>query len=274
MNKLIYANWKRLTSEKSTWIVLISMFLGGAVIALLMYVLSDNESVRFLDSPFFAYVNILGFVISGFTAMFLGTEYADGTMRNKVVIGNSRVQIYLANFIICTIASIGFTAAWMAGAFVVGFPLLGTFDLPAIAVVTYVLNTLFVIISFTAIFCLISMLVTNKARAVLVCVVISLVLFFAGTIFFEMLQAPEFISMYELSVDGTPVANEVPNAHYLRGIKRDIVQTILDVIPSGQCVQVSTFSAPHPVLMCLYSVLVALVANITGCCVFRKKDLK
>lgn len=53
---------------------------------------------------------------SVFTAMFLGTEYSDGTIRNKLASGKTRTQIYVSSFAAMALALFVMTAAWLAGA--------------------------------------------------------------------------------------------------------------------------------------------------------------
>ena len=46
------------------------------------------------------------FAAAVFIGVFVGTEYSDGTLRNKLIIGHSRSSIYISNLIVCTTAGI------------------------------------------------------------------------------------------------------------------------------------------------------------------------
>ena len=48
----------------------------------------------------------MGLVAAILTSMFIGSEYSDGTIRNKLVVGHSRMRIYLANLIVCSVACV------------------------------------------------------------------------------------------------------------------------------------------------------------------------
>lgn len=49
-----------------------------------------------LDDRFFAYSFFIGILSAIFCSLFTGTEYSDGTIRNKIVVGHSRISIYLS----------------------------------------------------------------------------------------------------------------------------------------------------------------------------------
>ena len=51
-----------------------------------------------------------------FTPLFIGVEYRDGTIRNKLITGKTRTQIYLSSVIVTALAVLIMTAAWLAGA--------------------------------------------------------------------------------------------------------------------------------------------------------------
>ena len=62
----------------------------------------------------------MGLVAAILTSMFIGSEYSDGTIRNKLVVGHSRMRIYLANLIVCSVACVLIFLAYITGVFVVG----------------------------------------------------------------------------------------------------------------------------------------------------------
>ena len=101
MSKLLTAGFSRVFKKKTFYICLIIMAVNGVLNALSIYsdkALGYNST---LDSIFFEYVPFIPILMSVFCALFIGTEYSDGTMRNKIVSGHKRSTIYLSNFIIC-----------------------------------------------------------------------------------------------------------------------------------------------------------------------------
>ena len=51
-----------------------------------------------LETAFFQFAMLMGVVTAVVVSMNVGTEYGDGTIRNKLVLGLSRTQIYLSKF--------------------------------------------------------------------------------------------------------------------------------------------------------------------------------
>lgn len=52
-----------------------------------------------MDSTIFIYALFVPLMVSLLTALFIGTDYSDGTMRNKLIAGHVRRKIYAANLI-------------------------------------------------------------------------------------------------------------------------------------------------------------------------------
>ena len=104
MSKLLSANFMRVKKNKPFWgCIIFMLFLGVSLpIAQYMQVEELNQTRQevyetVLDQQFFTFVMFIGLVASVFCGLFLGTEYSDGTIRNKVVVGHTRNGIYLAN---------------------------------------------------------------------------------------------------------------------------------------------------------------------------------
>ena len=101
MRSLLSANFLRLKRSHLFWGTLILSFGFGVWVAVTQ-VLEQMRYGGFEDSPAFSrYTSIIGVVIAVFVSMFFGTEYSDGTIRNKLITGRSRVSIYLANLVWC-----------------------------------------------------------------------------------------------------------------------------------------------------------------------------
>ena len=73
----------------------------------------------------------MGLVAAVFISLFVGSEYSDGTIRNKLVVGHSRMRIYLANLIVCSIACVLISLAYAAG--IKGSPAEAIIIIPKIA---------------------------------------------------------------------------------------------------------------------------------------------
>lgn len=103
MSKLLSAGFIRLRKDKIFWIALIFMFGAGVFFPVMRYIdMQKSGYINNIDNGFFACALFIGVVMAVFCSLFIGTEYSDGTIRNKVVIGQKRTSIYLSNLIICS----------------------------------------------------------------------------------------------------------------------------------------------------------------------------
>ena len=96
MIKLLNASFTRLRKTKIFWLLTIFSILFAFFMINTKY--SDmklyNEVIE-VEQLMINYSTIVGIVIAIFTSLFLGVEYSDGTIRNKIIIGHKRANIYL-----------------------------------------------------------------------------------------------------------------------------------------------------------------------------------
>lgn len=85
MNKLLTANFFRMFKNKLFWAGILFMAAVGIGFPLVNYnTMIKNDYPLYLDSTFFMGAAFIGVVLSIFCSLFLGTEYSDGTIRNKM----------------------------------------------------------------------------------------------------------------------------------------------------------------------------------------------
>ena len=131
MNKLLSANFMRLKKSKIFWCCMIFMVILALIGPVGQYFQAQKYASfePMIDGQLFTFAMFIGIVLSTFCGLFLGIEYGDGTIRNKVVVGHKRSSIYLANLITCIAAGLAMCAAFMLVYVAVGIPLIGTFTL-------------------------------------------------------------------------------------------------------------------------------------------------
>ena len=96
-------------------------------------------------------------------------------------------------------------------------------------------------------------------------------LFLSIYIFSELAQ-PEMIQQY-VQTSGGGITEWVKNPAYVDGTKREIYEWLLDVIPTGQAMQV-TSSAHRWLRMMACSLGTAVVCSCVGICCFRRRNIK
>ncbi len=275
MSRLFHAGFNRLVKDKIFWI-------GTALTVLFCVLVCANKyrdqfeyEVHYtLDMFLFGSLMIIGIVLSVFISLFIGTEYADGTIRNKLIAGHGRSRIYLSNFLLCLAAAAVCALLSVFITIAIGIPMFGFFTTKPGMLFLLFADYLMAAFAYASVFLLVSMLCQNKAYASVLNILLAFCFLFIGIYLYSRITAPEMIEMAELAVNGEIQIESVPNPQYLTGMKREIYQFFLDFIPGGQAMQIAQWDVIHPYRLPLYSAIIIFVANAAGLVFFRKKDIK
>ena len=279
MNKLLSANLLRLWKSKIYWFCVFAMLLFSACAMLLgcrqAAILLREGYSRDLDYYYFHTLPYFGFFLSVFAGLFLGTEYSDGTIRNKVVVGCTRTEIYLSNLICCAVATTTIYAAWAIGG-LVGIPTLGLWRVGLYGLAEYLVIGLFSVLALAAIFVFIGQLCSNKAITAVLSILAAIVLLLMASMLYNSLCEPETTtSGITISAGGTlDFGEEIANPAYVGGARRVVYQALLNILPMGQAIWIADETVAQPILMIALSVAVIAVLTACGLILFRKKDLK
>lgn len=235
--------------------------------------MKQTGTINPIDNAFLGCTLFIGIIMAVFCSLFIGTEYSDGTIRNKVIVGKNRNSVYSANFVTCAVVSLIMCLAFFVPYLCIGIPLLGFFIMTTKAIILYVLTAFLLAIAFSSIYTLISMLNHNKAITAVICILSAFLLLFVGGQLNKMLNEPEMNMSMVMSENGQEY-KEIPNPHYLNEGKRKIVQFAYDFIPGGQVIQCMSLEAANLPLLPFYSLIITLLTTGTGLLCFKKKDLK
>lgn len=274
MNNLLHADFRRLLRDRLFWVLTAVM----AIWAIILFLNHYSDKIRYgeqasLDSMFFSFAVLTGFASAAFCSLFTGREHSDGILRNKIIIGCSRTRIYLSGFLTCAVAMLLSTFAYMAVLCVLGIPVFGLFEgdpggLLLIFAASALLNLVHV-----ALFHLVSMLNSSKSASAIICMALSLLLLVAASLLLQRLAQPELIQQVQM-VDGSPVVSQAANPKYLTGSTRILYQFFVDLLPSGQALQIASAQVAHPIQILLYSSGVTVLLNLIGIYLFNRKNLK
>ncbi len=275
MSKLLSANFMRLKKDKFFWIGMAFMLAAGIFAPIKRYM--DMKQTGFgnnIDIGFFGCALMIGIIMAVFCSLFIGTEHSDGTIRNKIIVGQKRSAMYLSNFITCSIVGLLMYAIYFLPYLCIGIPLLGSFASGTKMILLMGLTVFLLAIVFSSIFTLISMLCHNKAIVTVICILLAFAFLLTGIILHAMLDAPKTHSTYTMDENNDLVHEEVPNPKYLDGTKREMIQTLYDINPGGQAIQGELMEAVNIERLPVYSMLIIVITTGLGVIFFKKKDLK
>lgn len=274
MNRLFAANFFRLKKNGFFWIGVAFMGLTGVLFPVMRYLdMKETGGNNTLDEGFFSCAVFIGILSSIFISLFIGTEYGDGTIRNKIIVGQKRSSIYLANLLVCSLVGIAYCAIFFAVYLGVGIPLLGFFATRIQTVLLLVITVFLLSLAFSGLFTMIASLEQNKALTVLFCVLLAFLLLIAGTYINARLSEPETYPAVYMTEEGT-TATDVENPNYLEGNERKIYQFFYNFLPGGQAIQCTSMEMSNPSLLWTYSLIILIVSTGVGLFFLQRKDLK
>lgn len=259
MLNLLSAGFVRLHKSRLFWFFIAAETVWSAFLAWLLHYygnLKENLNIYLFMTVF--YVCVAEAVFCGF---YIGTDYSDGTVRNKIAVGQTRESIYLSNLIICCFAGTAVLLTHIAVFLAVGLMLVGPVILPQTLLIK-LLCAVVSAISGAALFTLIPTLISKIASALAVNIFTSLGLIISGIYVFAKYSQPAFFS------DGTA------NRRYAGGAAKAILGIFESVLPTSSALELmahGSFSVCIKIILC--SLAVAAVFTLIGLLAFRRKNI-
>lgn len=274
MARLLQANFARLWKTKTFWVCVV-LTVGLSAASLFIELLEYPDRVKNMGSELMADSSGVMLLSAVLTALYLGTDYSNGTIRNKLAVGRTRVEIYFANLITTALSGVMLLAAAWVSTGAVGMCLGGKLGMPAGELALDIAVCICAMTALCAIFTVIGMLLSSKSAIVTITLVSTFALMVTGVMILSRLAQPEFTAGMSVDVNGNiTIGGQEPNPLYVGGVQRDILTAVNDVLPSGQLVQIEMGEPHNEELMPLYSFGVLAASTAVGALVFRRKDLK
>lgn len=277
MRKLISADFYRLKKDWGLWITAAAMFALSLFKIIDSAIFNNKDVVEVkltLNDCMFELLTFIGMAFAVFISLFLGKEFSDGTIRNKLIVGHKRENIYFSNYIMCLVGSLFIYAMMLISGFI-GIVFLGKWQGNISQMIIYIIMGVFITASISAFLTLLGMLVTNRAVNAVFSIIIALVLSIIASVFYSGLSEPEFTREFiSMTMDSVQYGPEIPNPSYVSGFQRQIYEFLIQFMPQGQSILIANDEITKPVLNIVYSALITVGINIAGVFAFKKKDLK
>ena len=260
MNRLLTGNLIRLRKTIVFWLSIVCAAIGPICRIIKHYYYGTQmDKYLYADSGFLLIGCDFFFdiAISVAISLFIGTDFSDNTIRNKLITGQSKTSVFIANLITSIVIAVGM---YFTGVVVVciGIPLLGGIKLP-IGKLIMQMACAVVAVSVIAVFvCTVTMVIGNRAISIIVSMVSVIGLQFTASISWSNLLFYE-----EHGLTDTFLA------------KLDM--SLYDWLPTCQIYQLTNIVEDIPkniYLFPVYSTILILVVGTTGIIIFKKKNLK
>lgn len=187
-----------------------------------------------------------------FVPLFLGTEHSDKTIRNKIISGRTRREIYSANLISAEVGVLIICLTPLVTALILALPFGGHLgSSPAEFVLCLTILTA-ANAAMCGIYLISAMLLTSKANNIVLTLIIWFALGFITATIDELLKLPQISD----------------------SVLRTFLRYAYNIIPVGQVLQVQIGECHNVGLLPVYSLFVIAAATVIGVLIFRKKDIK
>lgn len=285
MTNLLSAEFRRLI--KSTVFRLSLLCSAGLSAAVILMRWSDvrmnpetyarlSVEYRNADGLIFVGGMYVVFMLAVFVSIFVGTEYSDGTIRNKLVAGHTRTAIYLSKLVVCGVADVVIHVLYIVVALALGGLMLEGTTMAAGEILAFTLTSVMAVLAATSLLLLFSMSVQSKAVGAVACLLSVIIMFFAALTIHQRLSAPEYYDAYTYKDNLTGEIVEVgreKNLRYLTGTKRKVYQFLYDFIPASQLYQITMNLSDHLGWIAAYDVLLVIASTGVGIIIFQKKNI-
>lgn len=294
MWKLICADTVAMLRSKRLWI-------GAALLAaydLCMMGLAMGGLTgarRGLEYRAFEFLGPAALLVPVTAALFVNTEYHDGTIRSKLSVGHSRAAVYLADLLVSALAGLFYFAVHLLLALPMGYAGGETFQMEPLELGVRVAASLGVLLSLAAVSVAVSILMTHRAVTVVVILMMALLLDGAALLENQLAQPPEardVVGTVEtVNGEGELVLRYVdregrelepseaamaPNPLYIGEPLRTGLCALNDLLPGGQIFHLMGLTKRQvpawTVGLCALST--AALCTALGLALFRRKDLR
>ena len=274
MIRLLNAGFTRLRKNKVFWGI--TIFSIGFALLMIYTEYSDMkkyEKVIEIEQLMLNYATMIGIVIAIFTSLFLGVEYSDGAIRNKISIGHKRTNIYLSNLAITIVTSLFSYVLFMIVIAIIGIPLFGGITMSMLVLLKLIGCIFVMILAYSSIFTFLAMIISNKTITSITSIMLAFGLMMATMVCFRIVDMQEYVQSASM-VDGEMKFEEIPNPKYPSEQKRKVYQTLLDINPAGQGFQLAGRTDANLKVLPLYSLGILVIFTGVGLVLFKKKELK
>ena len=288
MYKLLNASFSRLRKNK----IFLGLVILTIIIAAFMLISEYLDKLKYssvfgissntTDILLTNFINIIGFFIAIFTSLFVGAEYSDGTIRNKIVAGHSRKNIYLSNLIVSIVVGLILEFIYLIIISIVAIPLLGSIQMTFSQFAFILLDMIMIIIVYSSIFNFIALICSNITISTVTSLLLILIMFVTDMFLSPTANSTEYIQKnIVMDEQGNVTYEVVKNEDYPGKIIQTTCKTIINFNPVSQAIEISGNKINmneedfnNMKVYPLYSLGLIIIITAIGIYLFNIKELK
>ena len=288
MYKLLNASFYRLRKNK----IFLGLVILTIIIAVFMIVSEYLNNIKYssvfgissntTDILLMKFINIIGFLIAIFTSLFVGAEYSDGTIRNKIVAGHSKKNIYLSNLIVSILVGIFLELIYLIVISIFSIPIFGLVQMNFSQLAVILLDIIMIIIVYSSIFNFIALICSNITISTVSSLLLILIMFVIDMLLSPTANSTEYIQKnIVMDEQGNVTYEVVKNEDYPGKLVQTICKTISNFNPVSQAIEISGNKINmneedfnNMKVYPLYSLGLIIIITAIGIYLFNIKELK
>lgn len=232
MFSLIRAEFTRLFRYKGFYIFLMIAFVINCFVG---YAINDtfrNCDVLFLYMPVY-----FAFVASPFISLYVCRDFHDGTIRNKMISGNSRASIFFSEFIVCFTAAFILQLLFWTYIFINMKLNNGKIVMSTVFILKLMLCCTLILAVYTALLVTAAMLIGSRASAVIWTFIAAIILTIGGSIISGKVENDNFERMKK-DMGMADIFEE----NIMSDTERQVYVFFDDLLPMNQSIQLLTYT--------------------------------
>ena len=260
MRKLLAADFAQLLRDKVFWAAFAFMIVSTAILVVSTHnmIALDNYApgTWTAETSMFCMLPSVGIVNAIWLHLFIGSDYDQGTIRNKLICGHHRSSIFFSHWLVACAGALANLAITLLIGTVLSKMFFQDFALDRSGLCWLYLCCALLTVAYTVIGVALAINISSKA----------------GSIVTGMLV------ITGLSVLSSFIDSKITDIE-IRGIdvgplSEKILYFFHDFLPSGQCTQINNLLFDRMAIWPLYSLILTVLVTAVGYLLFRKKDIK
>jgi len=257
MGRLLSADIFRIFRSKWFWLCLSGMLAMAVAFMMMQYTAMDYTVP--LSRVIFLPLSFYGMAVAALVSLFVGEDFNDGFIRNKIIAGHTRRNIFASNLIAGSLACMVIYMVVTLFTASLGC-LFFEMDVFIPRFLQYLAMGMGMCLAYESIYCSISMVCGNKTTAIILCMILAFFLLFACLHTNQVMVQPEY-------KDG------LANPAYVDGFAKAVYGFLHDLNPYGQAAQLSAMDIFQPARWIFCDILWFLFAGV-GYIAFKGKDIR
>lgn len=260
MRKLLAADFAQLLRDKVFWAAFAFMIVSTAILVVSTHnmIALDNYApgTWTAETSMFCMLPSVGIVNAIWLHLFIGSDYDQGTIRNKFICGHTRRAIFFSHWLIASAGALIILAASLVLGTVLSAHYFQTFALDVSNLCWLFLSCAMLTVAYAAINVALAMNISRKASSVVCGMIV-------------MIGMSTFTSFLEVELSSVLVSGWTPVT-----LKDHLILLLYDLLPSGQCSQINAMMFDHLARWPLYSLILIVLVTAAGFLLFKRKDIK